>query len=415
MPGGGPHVTGVVPRGRDGRAVFRLPVWVAGDETRRAGVRLRQDQLSGRWRDWLRRAGYVLRVVVIARAAATRARDGPRHRRRRTERRRRARSHCCVRWSRPLAVVRLVLSPSPRNGGQRLRPPRRPAVGGDDRALSAGPWRPQRVGTETASLRDEWTEARPDMDVKVMLLTGGGDAPSIPDAREKLGIDPSLRLALLDWRTLRREGSRHGARRVLGSGRLAPGRRGRHGRQPPAVGPCVPALSGLRRRPDLRPPLRCCRHRRHQLHPGFIRNSGTLRDAITWGVPVVCSDGSAPADVVRDYRLGTLFEAGDPAHSRSARRGRRQSILPTSRRARTERSSRVVAEQALHALGAIRLTARPRALDQERSVNQSMVWRRPSLTSVVASNPNNSLARQVSSLRRGWPFGLDVSQVIRPS
>ena len=109
--------------------------------------RLRQNQLSGRWRDWLRRAGYVLRVVVIARAAATRAaRDGPRHRRRRTERRRRARSHCCVRWSRPLAVVRLVLSPSPRNGGQRLRPPRRPSVGGDDRALSAGPWRPQRCG-----------------------------------------------------------------------------------------------------------------------------------------------------------------------------------------------------------------------------------------------------------------------------
>ena len=48
-------------------------------------------------------------------------------------------------------------------------------------------------------------------------------------------------------------------------------------------------------------------------HPGFTRNSRALRDAITWGVPVVCSDQSTPADVVREYSLGTVFASGDPA------------------------------------------------------------------------------------------------------
>ena len=38
----------------------------------------------------------------------------------------------------------------------------------------------------------------------------------------------------------------------------------------------------------------------------------------------------------------------------------------------------------------------------------------PSRSGVFASNPNSSFARDVSSLRRGWPFGFVVSQTISP-
>lgn len=44
---------------------------------------------------------------------------------------------------------------------------------------------------------------------------------------------------------------------------------------------------------------------------GFARNSGTLMNAVAWGVPVVCSDDCAPADVVREHRLGRIFRRGD--------------------------------------------------------------------------------------------------------
>ena len=45
--------------------------------------------------------------------------------------------------------------------------------------------------------------------------------------------------------------------------------------------------------------------------PTFRRDSGVLMDAISFGVPVVCSNGSPAADLVREYRLGTVFEPGD--------------------------------------------------------------------------------------------------------
>ena len=46
--------------------------------------------------------------------------------------------------------------------------------------------------------------------------------------------------------------------------------------------------------------------------PTFERDSDGLMDAVSWGVPVVCSDGSAAADAVRGYNLGTIFEPGNP-------------------------------------------------------------------------------------------------------
>ena len=86
--------------------------------------------------------------------------------------------------------------------------------------------------------------------------------------------------------------------------------------------------------------------------PSFRRNSGVLVDAISLGVPVVCSDGSIAADVVREYRLGVVFDPGNPDSLERAvktRAGGHRS-RPTSQRARTELSNRAVAARFLDAL-----------------------------------------------------------------
>jgi glycosyltransferase involved in cell wall biosynthesis len=46
-------------------------------------------------------------------------------------------------------------------------------------------------------------------------------------------------------------------------------------------------------------------------HPGRNEDSASLTDAISWGVPVVCSSGGHAAELVMRYGLGVLFEAGD--------------------------------------------------------------------------------------------------------
>jgi glycosyltransferase involved in cell wall biosynthesis len=85
--------------------------------------------------------------------------------------------------------------------------------------------------------------------------------------------------------------------------------------------------------------------------PTFRRDSGVLVDAISLGVPVVCSDGSLAADVVRAYNLGVVFAPGNPDSLERAVK-----IVPTAidpadlQRAQTELSNRAVAARFLDAL-----------------------------------------------------------------
>ena len=55
------------------------------------------------------------------------------------------------------------------------------------------------------------------------------------------------------------------------------------------------------------------------------------------------------------------------------------------------------------------------ALTAEELRYHAIVRSSPSRSEVPASNPNSSRAREASRLRRGWPFGIDVSQTISPS
>jgi glycosyltransferase involved in cell wall biosynthesis len=64
----------------------------------------------------------------------------------------------------------------------------------------------------------------------------------------------------------------------------------------------------------------------------FIANypneSGTLMDAIAAGVPVVCCDDAAAAQVVRDERLGATYAGDDPAALAAAVRAAPSTIDP---------------------------------------------------------------------------------------
>jgi glycosyltransferase involved in cell wall biosynthesis len=86
--------------------------------------------------------------------------------------------------------------------------------------------------------------------------------------------------------------------------------------------------------------------------PSFRRDSGVLMDAVSWGVPVVCSDGTKAAALVRKYRLGVVFASGDPDSLQQAVRRVPSAIDPADLdRARLELSNRVVARRMLGALG----------------------------------------------------------------
>lgn len=85
--------------------------------------------------------------------------------------------------------------------------------------------------------------------------------------------------------------------------------------------------------------------------PGAFLNSGVLMDAISAGVPVVCSDDSAAAAIVRAYGLGTIFEPGNAHSLAQAMAAVPARAAPRDlERARHELSTGAVARQALLAM-----------------------------------------------------------------
>jgi len=270
--------------------------------------RLQRGPSAGR-RRWVRRAGEVLRVVVITRAAAARARR--------------------MGADTVVVVVSNVDAPeivaATAGHGRWLSyvhfTPRRPGrwgrivgqvAGRAERARRARGGRSV-VGAPSVELRDEWARAWPGLGMTVLPLPGAADVPVVEDARAELGIDPSLRIALLF-------GMRHAEKdpetvfaafadlddwHLVVAGTVADD--------------LPPSVRVLRRYPGyVDDRTRALLLSAADLvvvsyQPGYVRESGNLRDAVARGVPVVCSDRSAPADVVRGYRLGVVFEAGNAA------------------------------------------------------------------------------------------------------
>jgi glycosyltransferase involved in cell wall biosynthesis len=87
--------------------------------------------------------------------------------------------------------------------------------------------------------------------------------------------------------------------------------------------------------------------------PGADFDSGTLTDAISWGVPVVASDRCFAGDVVGRLGLGPVFRSGDELALAEAVRAAPLALdADTLRRARDEFSAERTADEHLAALAA---------------------------------------------------------------
>jgi glycosyltransferase involved in cell wall biosynthesis len=86
---------------------------------------------------------------------------------------------------------------------------------------------------------------------------------------------------------------------------------------------------------------------------GYVNNSGTLMDAISFGVPVVCSDDAAVAEaIVTRYRVGVPFVGDDPRALIGAVRAAPRTIAAADLRvARDELSNVAVVRRQLETLG----------------------------------------------------------------
>jgi glycosyltransferase involved in cell wall biosynthesis len=195
-----------------------------------------------------------------------------------------------------------------------------------------------RVVVPAARWCASWEDAAPFLRPVAIPIAGSRRRARIPDARARLGIGADERVALLF-------GASHPGKDVevvfrtfaeLPEWRLVTG--GQVGGEPATEetrallhsAADVVVLSFVRE---------------------LDRDSGGLMDAISWGVPVVCSDHSLPADLVRTYQLGAIFEPGDSESLVAALHQVPARIEPGDlQRARHELSNTTIAIRLLGAL-----------------------------------------------------------------
>jgi glycosyltransferase involved in cell wall biosynthesis len=198
------------------------------------------------------------------------------------------------------------------------------------------------------------------LDPVTLRLAGSRARARVPDARTRLGVRAGTKVALVF-------GAAHGGKdvdvvarvfaelpdwQVVVAGDVADDYRSRSG-----PGPEPMVIGGY-----VDEPLRAVVFSAADLvvasfQATFHRDSGVVMDALSWGVPVVCSDGSPAAAIVREYRLGLVFAPGDPDSLEQAVRRAPHEIDPADlARARRELSSPVVAARMLEALSEARST-----------------------------------------------------------
>jgi glycosyltransferase involved in cell wall biosynthesis len=221
---------------------------------------------------------------------------------------------------------------------------RRELVGGRARIAVPGP-----------SVRDEWTEVAPFLDPVRFPLAGARPVAPVPSARRRLGLSADDNVALLfgaphddkDIDLVARVFDDLPDWQLVVAGRVADGFRPRHagpGREPFVLGGYVDDATRdvVFSAADLAV---------LSFRSGVERDSAVLMDAVSFGLPVVCSDGCPAADLVRRYRLGNVFEPGDFDSLARAIATAPPQVEPAAlERARAELSNRVVARDVLAAL-----------------------------------------------------------------
>jgi glycosyltransferase involved in cell wall biosynthesis len=210
-----------------------------------------------------------------------------------------------------------------------------------------------RIAVPNGAERERWKALAPFLDPVTIAITGSRHRQRIPDARLRLGLNADDHVALLF-------GTRHDGKdidlvarvfaelpdwQVVVAGRAAHDYRQRTGAREAIV------VGGY-----LDDTMRDVVYSAADLvvlsyRPEFQRSSAVLMDALSFGVPVVCSDGSPAADIVREYRLGLVFEPGHPDSLARAVRNVPAHIDPADlARARTDLSNQAVAARFWSAL-----------------------------------------------------------------
>jgi glycosyltransferase involved in cell wall biosynthesis len=209
-----------------------------------------------------------------------------------------------------------------------------------------------RIATPTQPLRDAWVGVAPFLEPTILSLAGcRSDVVPIPDARHKLGIAPHDRVALFFGSRANKDcGVVWSAFSDLPEWRLL------------IAGPLADAYDPVQH-PLAQPPIvrsgyvsETTRDQAYaaadlvvqSVSAGYDQSSGTLMDAIAWGIPVVCSEDSTTADIVRAYELGVTFIPGNASSLVQAVRMVPARLPPDGfRRAQEEFSNEAVAKRHL--------------------------------------------------------------------
>jgi glycosyltransferase involved in cell wall biosynthesis len=213
-----------------------------------------------------------------------------------------------------------------------------------------------RVAAANDDWGDEWAARAPFLDPVVIPIAGARELDPIPDARERLGLPRDGPVALvfgapdakridtvldafaqLDGWTLVIGGlvADVAAMMTSASDRLC----------------LYPGVVDNTTRDQL---LAAADLMVLSFDEGYERNSGTLMDAVSAGVPIVCSRRSFAGDVVEEFQLGPTFEPGDASSLVEAVKQAPEQLEPdVARRAREQLSNAAVARRQLEVLGVI--------------------------------------------------------------
>jgi glycosyltransferase involved in cell wall biosynthesis len=217
-----------------------------------------------------------------------------------------------------------------------------------------------RIAVNNDDTRRDWESAAPWIETRRLPFTAARVVEPEPDARRLLGLEIDIRLALLFgashdnkdhevvWRAF---GDLAGWRLVIAGGGAADAyMKWREQSGPVAVEPIL--FDGY-----ANDQLRHLLHSASDLavlsfRAGARLDSGTLVDAIAYGLPVVCSDECFAGTAVADLLLGAVFASGDPKSLAEAVHAVPETLDPAViANAQGEHSARRLAAMHLEALG----------------------------------------------------------------
>jgi len=219
------------------------------------------------------------------------------------------------------------------------------------------------ISAASVSIRDEWREELPTAQAEALPLPGARDARVVPDARVALGLDNDWPVALLfgshekerDYATVLEALRMAEPWHLLVGGQLTENL-------------VIPDEPWARERIHVFPG-RASYEMRDLLYSasdlvilsftrGHDRHSGPLMDAVSYGIPVVCSSDCEPCRIMQEFEVGTQFEAADPHDLARVLMSGPPEISPqTWVFARQELSNEAVAAKLLAVLGGMRAHA----------------------------------------------------------